>query len=76
MVLIGLTAGATVTKEIVAEGLVMRGVVDIFWDNIDREIDLIGQGTSILQVFVMRSKIGCLETVLSMVQPITRASLL
>ena len=74
--MIGLAAGATITKKIAVESLIMRGVVDIVWDNIDKEISVIYQGISVLQVFVMGFEIRYFEIVLSIVQPITCASLL
>ena len=76
MILIGLAARATIAKEIAAEGRVMREVVNVVWKNINRVIGLICQGTLVLQVCVMRSEIRYLEIVLSVIQPITCASLL
>ena len=76
VVLIGLATGATIAKKIAVEGFIVRGVVDIVWNDIDREISVIYQSTSVLQVFIIGFEIRCFEIVLSMVQPITRASLL
>ena len=74
--MIDLTARATTVKEFAIESFIMQDVIDVVWDDINKKMSLICQGTLVLQVIVMVSEIRYLEFVLSVIQPITCASLL
>lgn len=61
--------------EVVAKGFIVE-LVDVIWDNIYKEIYLISQNILILQIVIIKSKIKCLEIIVSVIQLIIYASLL